>query len=96
MNYWNQLPLFRLLLPLIFGVLTSMLLPFSEVGVNLALLISILLFSLVFLFKKIMEYTIETEPVLQKVHSYITDRKGKDYAPTTREMQKVYNLHFKK
>lgn len=42
-----------------------------------------------------MKHTIETEPVLKKVHRYITDRKGKDYAPTTREMQKVYDLHFK-
>ena len=40
-------------------------------------------------------YTIETHPVLQKVHRYITDRKGKDYAPTTKEMQKVYDKYFK-
>ena len=38
---------------------------------------------------------IDTNIICNKVHRYITDRKWNDYAPTTMEMQEVYNKNKK-
>jgi hypothetical protein len=43
----------------------------------------------------IQDICIEYNTTVNKVHDYITRIKWKDYAPTTREMQEIYDLHFK-
>ncbi|MBC8266040.1 MAG: ComEC family competence protein [Flavobacteriales bacterium] len=52
MNYWNQLPLFRLLIPLISGVLCSIFFSVNKEIIVLFLTFFFLLFSLVFVLKK--------------------------------------------
>lgn len=49
MKYWNQFPLFRLILPFIFGIITALLIN-SEIHIPILIFVSLLIFVLIFAF----------------------------------------------